>query len=109
MADEKILTRDLSGATLNSLVARLQKGAYADFCGDWAFGGPVVEEMGIHISRRYPDIWDAVIKPEHYTNGTQGVVRETGASGSTPLEAAMRCYVSAMLGSSVNISEWVSS
>lgn len=105
MKTKKIPIRDLSGEPLNWVVARLQEGAYADFCGDWAFGGPVVEKVGIHISRRFPEIWDAVIKPEHYTNGTKGVVREAGATGSTPLEAAMRCYAIAMLGPSIDVSE----
>ncbi len=73
---------------------------------DWSVAGPLIEREGIGVSLRYdPDVWDAVIKPEFYATGRTGsnVKEEIIQTGSTPLEAAMRCFVEARLGKAIDL------
>lgn len=60
---------------------------------DWAQGGPIIEREKIAIDWDY-DCWNASIDghPAYY-------------SASTPLIAAMRCYVASKLGDEVEIPE----
>ena len=65
---------------------------------DWAQGGPIIEREGISIVLD----WDVV--GEFLWGATrieQSVVSQ--AEGTTPLIAAMRCYVASKLGDEVEI------
>ena len=78
----------------------------SNFSTDWADGGPVIESNAINVSMRcHPDVWDAVIKPAYFTSGRpdSGVQQEVIATGRTPLEAAMRCYVISKLGPQIEV------
>ena len=63
----------------------------------WAQGGPIIQREGISIN---------------YENGQWIATRAEGAAvseqwGTSPLDAAMRCYVAAMLGDDIEIpKEW---
>jgi len=57
---------------------------------DWAQGGPIIEREGIALEK-YRDYWVA--------NPT----RDPTMHGSTPLIAAMRCYVASKLGDEVEV------
>ena len=105
-------TAELSGATLDWAVAKCEgfKAEYwdddrlcftddwgADFepsC-DWAQGGKIIEREGISLIPPHDDIsaWEAYhptqVHNEYY--------------GTTPLEAAMRCYVASKLGDEVEV------
>jgi hypothetical protein len=62
---------------------------------NWSQGGPIIEREGICVFLRSPH-W-----PE---NNRWSARQEDGASlGSTPLIAAMRCYVASKLGDEVEI------
>ena len=59
---------------------------------NWAHGGPIIETMGMHISRTNKtdkEPWAACMT--HWIDG------------ETPLIAAMRCYVAYRLGDEVEI------
>lgn len=66
-------------------------------------GWPLIDGYGISVLRRYPGVWDAVIKPEHCSNGTKGVKAERILTGHNSLVAAMRCLVAAFLGNEVDV------
>lgn len=61
---------------------------------DWAQGGPIIQREGISIECTYipSNEWVAYMDGEHFEQ-----------SASTPLEAAMRCYVASKLGDVVDI------
>ena len=63
---------------------------------DWAQGGPIIEREGISLDQ-YHDFpnWAASCPPE---SGFKWF-------GPTPLIAAMRCYVAAVLGDTIDIPE----
>jgi Protein of unknown function (DUF2591) len=100
-------TAELTGIALDRAVAHAL-GAPDDGNGlpyystDWALGGPIIEQEGI------------TIVPHSTENG---VIKEWKAGrdwplphfpfywGSTPLVAAMRCYVASKLGDEVEIPE----
>jgi len=63
---------------------------------NWAQGGPIIERDGIRIVKAAPTVWGAV-----YSSGDIG--REHFAT--TPLIAAMRCYVASKLGDEVDVPE----
>lgn len=65
---------------------------------DWAQGGPIIERERIDLmwqmgGRPY---WLAETQPDH---------NDQSEEGSTPLIAAMRCYVASKLGDEVEIPE----
>lgn len=66
---------------------------------DWAQGGPIIEREEIELTRGTEDSsgWTATI--DLYEGD---VMRET-QQGTTPLIAAMRCYVASKLGEEVEI------
>ena len=65
---------------------------------DWAQGGPIIEREGISIVLD----WDVVGEFSWgATRIEQSVVSQ--AEGTTPLIAAMRCYVASKLGDEVEI------
>jgi hypothetical protein len=61
---------------------------------DWSQGGPIIEREGIRIVQVASTVWGAV-----YSSGDIG--REHFAT--TPLIAAMRCYVASKFGEAVEI------
>jgi len=64
---------------------------------NWAQGGPIIEREGIDVlvEQRDLKVWAAEIY-----HGSKGYTRQRG---STPLSAAMRCYVASKLGDEVEI------
>jgi hypothetical protein len=61
---------------------------------DWAQGGKIIEREMIEISAHEPDDIEWVAR---------SYWGDTDQSGSTPLIAAMRCYVASRLGDEVEI------
>ena len=109
---------ELSGVALNWAVAICEGYKPKDFCphdkhfrdeedvwfspsDDWAQGGAIIEKEEISIEREYH------IK-ENWAAWTPAPIRDDAEAfgyGSTPLIAAMRCYVASKLGDEVEIPE----
>ena len=101
----KMMTEKLTGLTLDWAVAKCEgydwmpgdvrfTGAYAPrYSTDWARGGPIIEREWISLWQVGRDYWKA----------DQGGLNSM--SGSTPLIAAMRCYVASKLGDEVELPE----
>lgn len=104
-------TSELSGAALDWAVAKCEglgdsprlrarymyqqsKGMGYYYSTDWAHGGPIIEREGIDLKRITDALWDAHMKNVNFYE-----------DGSTPLIAAMRCYVAYKLGDEVEIPE----
>ena len=89
-------TSELTGAALNWAVGKAEGlgGVFApvDYCGKWEHGGPIIERENICLWTEGYD-WEA----KQY-----GVWEEWA---STPLIAAMRCYVGSKLGNDVDVPE----
>ena len=83
----RILSEDFDGLTT---------GFIEHYSTDWSQGGPIIEKEKIAIDWDY-DCWNASTAnwPAYY-------------SASTPLIAAMRCYVASKLGYTVEIPEELS-
>lgn len=106
----KIKTSELTGTALDWAVARcegllafgfrktdrfiikLSNGELEEFCPttDWAQGGPIIERERINLWNEGYD-WEASRFGEHVL------------WGSTPLIAAMRCFVASKLGDEVDV------
>ena len=71
---------------------------------NWAQGGPIIEREGLAISRVSQDEWSASLI---YEDKTCGGLMYTNQHGTTPLVAAMRCYVASKLGDEVELPEGV--
>jgi hypothetical protein len=118
----KIKTSELAAAALDWAVCKAGGGAkdvrnfiaaYADYgmyhySTDWAHGGPIIEMEGIELlcnlttteAARFEDShadWQAFYRSDRTTAGRQ--------YATTPLIAAMRCYVASKLGDEVDIPE----
>lgn len=107
----RVKTRDLTGTALNWAVAQLEKpqlsqaisntaalrhgGVYAPST-DWAQGGPIIEREWISVWHVGTHLGATAWKAD------QGGLFYSGVS-STPLIAAMRCYVASKLGETVDI------
>ncbi len=107
-------TAELTGAALDWAVASIELTGHDDYTNvlmvtvgddndwkyspsaDWAQGGPIIERERISVWSRGNE-WAA----ESFTPNEQGH-EETG---TTPLIAAMRCYVASKLGDEVEIPE----
>ena len=101
-------TSELSGAQLDWAVARAEERfdeldfeaippqfrGNINYSTDWALSGSIIEREGIDLKRVNDILWDA-----HSHNVA------FYESGSTPLVAAMRCYVASKLGDEVEIPE----
>jgi hypothetical protein len=91
-------TSELTGAALDWAVAKCEGQTYhgpawTKPSTDWAQGGPIIERERIEV-RPYDGVkW---IATDNLTNHTVG---------TTPLIAAMRCYVASKLGDEVEIPE----
>ena len=89
-------TSELTGHALNWAVGKAEGlgGIFApvDYCGKWEHGGPIIERENICLWTEGYD-WEA----KQY-----GVWEEWA---STPLIAAMRCYVGSKLGNDIELPE----
>lgn len=112
----KIKTQDLTGPALDWAVAKCEEypmGIWFDEdempmirddevsewkpSTDWSQGGPIIEREEIAVRRTYEDTgWTA---SKHLAPAT------FFEEGSTPLVAAMRCYVASMLGDTIDVPE----
>lgn len=119
----KVKTGDLTGATLDWAVAKCE--GWVDDCSlcswlyqatleevedgsykpstDWAQGGAIIERNYIDIFTEKPKDISWIASIPRYQCGTKLVGWRTHQYGSTPLEAAMRCYVASKLGEEVDI------
>ena len=59
---------------------------------DWLLGGPIIEREKIELEYGGPEWWACIKADEDF-------------SGTTPLIAAMRCYVASKLGDEVEVPE----
>jgi hypothetical protein len=104
-------TSELSGAALDWAVAKCEgfgdsprfmeifmyqqsRGMGYCYSTDWAKGGAIIEREGIDLKRITDALWDAHMRNVNFYE-----------DGSTPLIAAMRCYVSSKLGDEVELPE----
>jgi hypothetical protein len=110
-------TSELTGAALDWAVAKceLQNGAnytldvnididgtlrvnfggmYPEWSTDWKEGGEIIEREGMSIVGVSDSVWDAHMSNVNFFE-----------SGTTPLIAAMRCYVASNLGDDVEVPE----
>ena len=92
-------TSELTGNTLNWAVnyAEGLRGIFApvEYCDKWSDGGPIIGREKIQIKENEHGHWFARIGKGKWMRGT------------TPLIAAMRCYVASKLGDEVNVPEVV--
>jgi hypothetical protein len=67
----------------------------------WAQGGPIIEREQLEVSPRYWNVegWHWVA----YVLGANNIDDNFEQRGSTPLIAAMRCYVASKLGDEIEI------
>lgn len=101
----KVKTNELSEAALDLTVARCERhwtfepDGLDSYSSDWALAGPIIEREKIelkYLGYYNPPYWGALkFKPSAY--------ERKGAVGSTPLIAAMRCYVASKLGEEVEV------
>lgn len=104
---QTIKTSELSGTTLNWAVAKCEGVEVAKFkespslfygkgfdkyhpSTDWALGGPIIARENIELKPTYAG-WTAFLGNTLFANA------------STPLIAAMRCYVASKLGDIVEV------
>ena len=114
MTMKTIKVAEATERQLDWLVARIEGdelpkdgGKGLDYSTDWALGGPIIEREGIGFfcnrtaaigARFTPDAgadWRAFALNKHVLH----------YYGSTPLMAAMRCYVASKLGDTVEVPE----
>ena len=109
----KIKTSELTGAALDWAVSKCGGGGNfpasfktahqngrANYSTNWAQGGPIIEREGISVG----DQTHVEGQPEHsawYATNRKGAY----GFGTTPLIAAMRCYVASKLGDEVDVPE----
>ena len=95
-------TSDMKDAALNWAVAKCEGAVGANdrlpwYCPstNWEQGGPIIEREGITIARRGKHSWSewgAVLNDFEFDE-----------EGTTPLIAAMRCFVASKLGDNIDI------
>lgn len=96
-------TNELTGAALDWAVAKCEgtlhdDGSVSDYFQpsvDWEQGGAIIESEIIGLDYDAAEGWQA------RDFDTQQIT----ATGKTPLEAAMRCYVASKLGNEVEVPE----
>lgn len=121
----KVKTSELSGKALDWAVAKCEQatgkniregfggsllvvdehdfGAPARYSTDWSQGGPIIEREKLSVGTRHTNehiYWDADVLC-WARNSIGGFLKY----GSTPLVAAMRCYVASKIGDEVEIPE----
>jgi hypothetical protein len=117
--DQTMKTAVLTGAALDWAVAKCvghiddetiirrlepdEDGWCIAYSTDWAQGGPIIEREWISVSKPVNSLtWVATM---HYQNEDTDDVMWMEETGTTPLIAAMRCYVASKLGDEVEIPE----
>ena len=109
----KIKTSELQGAALDWAVAKCEVGDAINeiddphfYSTDWALAGPIIEREGIALDCLRTcgaiDSWIAASEMVREGDEYSPVIEFTG---STPLIAAMRCYVASKLGDEVEVPE----
>jgi len=93
---------DMTGTALDWAVAKCEGAVYhgpawTKPSTDWAQGGVIIEREIAKIERFSDALWEATA----FTNNAQDFVQ----TGSTPLIAAMRCYVASKLGEDIDLPE----
>jgi len=111
----KVRVSELSGIELDYAVATCE-GVYLTnfismwyntdrykYSSDWAHGGPIIERERLYMTR-FGDDWQV---RSYWHNGYRSFVHVFmyEATDSSPLVAAMRCYVASKLGEVVDIPE----
>ena len=93
-------TSELTGAALDWAVAKCEGEPVYSYSTNWIFGGPIIERESMHIDclRRADHYRCAIWEAWPYATGTKHVQQ-----GTTPLIAAMRCYVASKLGDDVEV------
>ena len=93
-------TNEMEGAALDWAVAKCEGREYdgtwiENFSSNWLLCGPIIEREGITLELQRERLWE----------GRVFVGLWFFATASTPLIAAMRCYVASKLGNEVEIPE----
>ena len=106
-------TIELSGAALDWAVAKAEgtwEGLNDErhkmgrcYSTNWALAGPIIERERIQITPRgeTTDMWEAIIFDNIFMDDGSDCFQ----TGTTPLIAAMRCYVASKLGDEVQLPE----
>jgi hypothetical protein len=114
-------TAELTGAALDWAVASIELTGHDDYTNvlmvtvgddndwrynpstEWALGGAIIESEWISVSKPVNSLtWVATM---HYQNEDTDDVMWMEETGTTPLVAAMRCYVASKLGDDVEVPE----
>jgi hypothetical protein len=103
----KIKTSEIQGAALDWAVAQCEGISSEDYYEtfnepytpsiDWAQGGPIIEREVIVLIHPKHDCWTAHVYDKHRDDESYTL------DGTTPLIAAMRCYVASKLGDEVDV------
>lgn len=110
-------TSELSGAALDWAVAKCEGDREANdsdkyddwdllpYSTDWSQGGPIIEREKIKVAPNLNGTWLGQIRHEkdHPRVAQKVLAGWTNQHGSSPLVAAMRCYVASKLGDDVAI------
>ena len=97
----KVKTSELTGPALDWAVAKCENNwtfepdGLDSYSTDWAQGGPIIEREKLDVFCS-GNVWDASTGDRH-----PNVIK----TGTTPLIAAMRCYVASKLGDEIEIPE----
>ena len=75
-------------------------GWFLAFSTDWAQGGPLIEREGMSLHKEDTNEWRAVMWWDDENSAA-----DIQMIGTTPLIAAMRCYVASKLGAEVDVPE----
>lgn len=107
---------ELTGPTLDWAVAKCEGVQWATWnlngwSNDWALGGPIIEreKIGVWWATHFVD--DEGVEYGNHWYAEYGVTDESAdktyqcQTGTTPLIAAMRCYVASKLGNEIEIPE----
>lgn len=112
----KIKASELDGAALDWAVAKCEgykpqidrgmvwcrpfHGSFSHYCPttDWSLGGPIIEQERFAVWFEKHDDIDSALPIWFAQDGYAPAMQ-----GSTPLIAAMRCYVAGMLGDEVEV------
>ena len=100
----KCLACDLAGSFLDGVIAHPDYAKYHP-SSDWAQGGPIIEREKINVTLlddSEPVIW-AACYADPFGSRRRAGISLYGKTGSTPLIAAMRCFVASRLGDEVDV------
>ena len=99
-------TSELTRAALNWAVAKcegeLEHWPDIEYSTDWAQGGPIIEREKIGFTQGN-EVCDDWVASYSWVRPRMDIDDSVEGIGSTPLEAAMRCYVASKLGDEVEI------